>query len=118
MAPERYAGAAGELQRKQDEEANSGAAQAEVRRQRRNLISQLPYGRALDMEDLAYKLDQGSMDNKSIVFRQAVLDDWRRNLPGGVVLASQDVERLLAAAAADPKGLAPVSEIPQWPPAR
>ena len=118
MAPERYAGDAGQAQLRIDNERQSGAAQAEARAERRDLIARLPYGRALDMEDLAYKLDQASMDNKSIVLRQAVLDEWRKQLPGGVVLTSFELERLRADAKADPRQYGDGPSIPAWPPAK
>jgi hypothetical protein len=118
MAPDQYAGDAGTARKREDEERNSSAAQAVAQAVRRDLIARLPYGRALDLEDLAYKLDQGSMDNKSLVFRQRVLDEWRKQLPGGVVLGSHDVERLRADSETDPKQTGEGPGIPEWPTSR
>lgn len=115
---DKYAGAEGLKRLREDEARNTGAARTDAQAARRELLSRLPYGRALDMEDLAYKLDQGSTDNKSIVFRQRVLDEWRKQIPGGVVLGSNDVERLRAYVEADPGATGEGSGIPEWPPAR
>ena len=67
---------------------------------------------------MRYKLDQASTDNKSIVFRQRALAEWRTRLPAGVMLGSNEVERLFAEARANGKGIVDVSGIPEWPAAR
>jgi hypothetical protein len=118
MAAERYAGEAGERQRREDENKASGAVQVEARAARRDLITRLPYGRALDMDDLASKLDQASTDNKSIVFRQRVLEEWRKQVPAGVVLRPDELERLRADSEADPKQLGDGPGIAGWPATR
>jgi hypothetical protein len=118
MAPERYVGDAGTALKRQDEEANSSSALVDARAVRRDLQARVPYGRALDMEDLDEMLDDGNQSNRARVMRTRLLAYVRAQVPAGVVLGSVDVDRLRADSEADPKQQGKGPGIPEWAPAR
>jgi hypothetical protein len=118
MSPERYAGAAGELQRREDEQRNSGAARVDADDARRDLQARLPYGRALDLEDLVSMCDEGSQTNRAIVLRQRLLAEHRKNLPTGILLERTEVEQLRADSIEHPTRPGPCPKLAEWPPAK
>jgi hypothetical protein len=110
-----YGGGAGYAPSQDPATIADGAALSAARDARRDLLARVPYGRALDDEDLVSMLDEGNQANRAITLRRRLLARMRTHLPSAVMLTSEELEQLRADSLEHPTRPGPAGGIPEWP---
>jgi hypothetical protein len=71
-----------------------GAALADLRERETEMRLSLPYGRALDKDELRRMLDEASQDNKAIVLRKRLLARAGVEYAGNLVLDAVELQKV------------------------